>query len=289
MYELSNDILSVSIQAKGAELQSIFNKDSKLEYMWSGDPAYWGKKSPVLFPIVGGLKNNKYHYKGVDYTLPRHGFAREKVFTVTDQSTNRITFTLWDDAESIEVYPFHFRFSVTYELSENELKVIYQVENTDTETLYFSVGAHPAFSVPMVKETEFTDFHLFFSDNETTEKWPLSDEGLILNSPITFLEDSNTLPLTKELFYRDALVCKTLKSNSISIVSNKTQHGLQVTFYGFPYMGIWSAKNANFVCIEPWCGIADSIDSSGDITQKEGIHSLMANKQFTRSWSVQVF
>ena len=128
-----------------------------------------------------------------------------------------------------------------------------------------------------------------FSEKETTAKWPLSADGLIQSSPLDLLLNTNTLPLTKTLFHKDALVCKHLISNSISIVSDKTSHGVRVQFNGFPYMGIWSAKNADFVCIEPWCGIADSVESSGDITQKEGINILSANGQFTRSWSVEVF
>lgn len=289
MYQLSNDQLDVSITAKGAELQNIYNKVTRLEYMWNGDPAFWSKKSPVLFPIVGGLKNNTYQYLGVNYTLNRHGFAREKEFTVTAQTSDSIVFTLEADEDSVKVYPFLFRFSVIYQLFENQLSVAYLVENTGKETLYFSVGAHPAFAVPLVNGTAFSDYHLLFSEKETTAKWPLSADGLIQSSPLDLLLNTNTLPLTKPLFYNDALVCKHLISNSISIVSDKTSHGVRVQFNGFPYMGIWSAKNADFVCIEPWCGIADSVESSGDITQKEGINILSANGQFTRSWSVEVF
>ncbi len=289
MYYLNNHILKIAIAQKGAELQSIYNSETELEYMWSGDERFWRKKSPVLFPIVGGLKNNTYRYQNKDYVLPRHGFARDKEFTVTCQTTNSITFSLQDDAESWQVYPFHFRFSVIYQLNMNQVMVTYLVENTGKEPLYFSVGAHPAFSVPLVPDTEFSDFYLSFNEIETCGKWPLSKDGLLLNSPISFLENTNSLPLTKELFYNDAIVCKQLKSTTIAIISEKTNHGLKVSYDGFPYMGIWAAKNANFVCIEPWCGIADSIDAAGDITQKEGIHQLSANTQFTRSWSVQAF
>ena len=132
-------------------------------------------------------------------------------------------------------------------------------------------------------------YYLLFNQKENSGKWPLSPEGLIKKIPDAFLNDTNTLPLTKELFYGDALVFKDLISNSISIVSNKTQHGLRVLYDDFPYMGIWSAKNADFVCIEPWCGIADSVDASGDITAKEGIQCLSPEEQFTRSWSVEIF
>ncbi len=289
MYQLSNELLQVSIASKGAELQSIYHTGTQLEYMWSADPAFWGKKSPVLFPIVGGLKTNSYQYRGTTNSLNRHGFAREKEFTVTAQNHNSITFTLETDAESLKVYPFQFRFSVIYALEQNKLSVTYQVENKGDEPLYFSVGGHPAFAVPLVPGTAYTDYRLLFSEKETVGKWPLSHKGLIEKAPIPFLDNTSSLPLTKELFYGDALVFKNLQSTGISLVSDKNAHGLKLQFDGFPYMGIWSFKDADFVCIEPWCGIADSVDASGDITQKEGIHALSPNNQFTRSWSVELF
>ena len=289
MYSLSNSLITVSISAKGAELQSIQHKENGLEYMWSGDPTFWGKKSPVLFPIVGGLKNNTYQYKGKSYTLGRHGFAREKEFTVTEQTENSIRFTLESDAESLQVYPFDFRFAVIYTLSKNKITVTYQVENKGNGLMYFSVGAHPAFAVPLTEGTDYTDYYLSFNHIETSGKWPLSPEGLIKKIPDAFLINTRRLPLTKELFYGDALVFKDLVSDSISILCDKTTHGLCVSYDNFPFMGIWSAKNANFVCIEPWCGIADSTDASGDITQKEGIHSISPEEQFIRSWSAEIF
>lgn len=289
MLSLSNNVLKISVSAKGAELQSIQHTGNGLEYMWSGDPAFWGKKSPVLFPIVGGLKNNTYQYKGKDYSLGRHGFAREKDFTVTAQTENSLTFSLEADSATLQVYPFPFRFSVIYTLEQNIITVTYKVENNGDELMYFSVGAHPAFAVPLVKGTGYTDYYLLFSQKEHSGKWPLSPEGLIRKEPVALLDNTNTLPLTKELFYGDALVFKDLGSNSISIVSDKTKHGLRLQYDDFPYMGIWSAKNADFVCIEPWCGIADSVDTSGNLIDKEGIHTLSPDESFTRSWSVEIF
>ena len=289
MHTLSNDFLIVNLSPKGAELQNLIHTRTALDYMWSGDPAFWGKKSPVLFPIVGGLKDNTYQYKENSYTLGRHGFAREREFTVTTQTPNSIQFTLESDAKSLEVYPFDFRFSVIYTLDQNKLSITYLVENKGTESMYFSVGAHPAFAVPLVEGTEYSDYYLAFNHLETSGKWPLSADGLIKKIPDTFLINTKRLPLAKKLFYGDALVFKDLVSDSISILSDKTKHGLRLTYDNFPFMGIWSSKNADFVCIEPWCGIADSVDASGDLTKKEGINSLSSNESFTRSWSIEVF
>ena len=289
MFEISNKILTVKISAHGAELQSIVNKEKLLEYMWSGDPAFWGKKSPVLFPIVGGLKDASYQHQGITYQLGRHGFAREREFTVSFHSEDRIRFSLVSDETTKEVYPFDFVFSIEYSIKKNQLTVKYHVENIGLENLLFSVGAHPAFKVPLVEGTTYEDYQLIFSEKENAGIYPLSAEGLLEKHTTPFLNDSNSIPLTKELFAKDALVFKNLKSNYIGILNNKNAQGLKLHFTNFPFMGIWAAKNANFVCIEPWCGIADTVDASGELSEKEGINQLSPNQSFERAWSVEVF
>jgi len=289
IHQLINSTLSVSIAEKGAELQSIINKNTGIEYMWGADPAFWAKKSPVLFPIVGGLKDNKYNCDGKTYSLGRHGFAREMTFIVTEKADDSITFTLTDSAETLEKYPFTFSFSVKYILADNKLSVSYIVKNTDNKTLLFSVGAHPAFKVPLAEGTTFDDYYLKFSHVENAGTWPLSPGGQVETFTTPLLNNTDVLPLTKTLFYKDALVFKHLASNGISILSNKTAHGLRVVFNGFPYMGIWNAKDADFVCIEPWCGIADSVTASGELAEKEGINALDTGEAFERTWSVEVF
>ncbi len=289
MFEISNQSLIVQISATGAEIQSIISKDTSLEYMWSGDASFWGKKSPVLFPIVGGLKNGSYQYQGIHYQLGRHGFAREREFTVSKQSTESIRFSLVSDETTKDVYPFDFVFSIEYTVSKNLLTVQYIVENIGDDVLLFSVGAHPAFKVPVVDGTTYEDHYLVFSDHENAGIFPLSAEGLIEKDTIPLLSNAITIPLTKELFAKDALVFKHLKSNYIGILNNKNTHGLKLHYTDFPFMGIWAAKNANFVCIEPWCGIADSVDATGDLPKKEGINLLAPGKIFERAWTVEVF
>jgi len=289
MFTISNETLTVDLNPQGAEILSIYNKQTKLDYLWNGDPAYWPKTSPVLFPIIGGLKDTTYQHKGNSYQMGRHGFGRENVYEVTEQTVSSITFTLVANAATLKVYPFQFRFSVKHELNDNKLSITYIVENTGDEELLFSVGAHPAFKVPLVEGTAFSDYYLLFNETENAGKWPLSKDGLIEKEPIPFLVNTNKLPLIKELFYTDALVFKQLASNSISIVSDQTKHGLKTVFDGFPYMGIWNCKDANFVCIEPWCGIADNVDTTQQLAEKEGINSLAIGKAFSRTWSVEVF
>ncbi len=289
MIQIENNHISISVNPMGAELQSIYCKDNQLEYLWSGDPAFWGKKSPVLFPIVGGLKNNKYKYKGTSYQLSRHGFAREMEFTLSAKTKDSISFTLNANKETLEQYPFLFRFVITYSIHKNILSCNYQVTNIDIKPMFFSVGAHPAFKVPLVKETTFEDYHLKFDLMETANQWPLSPEGLIQTAPIPFFDNTDRIDLIKNLFYGDALVFKQLKSNSISLLNSKNKHGFKFEYDHFPYMGIWSAKNADFVCIEPWCGIADSVNATGELNQKEGINVLTPGELMSRTWSVELF
>jgi galactose mutarotase-like enzyme len=289
IYSLENNILSVAISTRGAELQSIIHKDFGLEYMWSGDPKFWGKKSPVLFPIVGELKNNSYQYKDKSYQLNRHGFARDMVFEVTKQDKEGIVFTLNSNEETFAKYPFQFSFSVGYKLDSNRLSVIYVVRNTGKEEMLFSVGGHPAFKIPLVDGTTFEDYFLEFNHFENASRWPVSKDGLIKDTPIQVIEHTDKLPLKKSLFYEDALVFKHLLSRSIYILSSKTSHGLKVNFHGFPYLGVWSAKDADFVCIEPWCGIADSGNGSGNLADKEGINILSPGMSFERTWYVELF
>ncbi len=289
MYTIFNDQLQVAVQSKGAELQSIYNKATGIDYLWSGNADFWGKKSPVLFPIVGGLKNNTYTYENKAYQLGRHGFARDHSFEVVQHTADTITLSLTDTPDTLAVYPFPFTFQLQYQLLQNKLVVTYQIHNTGTTVMPFSVGAHPAFNVPLAPDTVFSDYFLQFNEPETAPLWPLTHDGLIDAHPTPYLQNIAQLPLTEDLFYKDALVFKQLKSTQISIKSHKTTHGITLEYQDFPYMGIWSAKNAPFVCIEPWCGIADSVDASGQLLEKEGVHLLEPQAQFVRSWSVLTF
>ncbi len=289
MQQITNGLLQITITEKGAELESILNTQTGLEYLWNADPAFWPKKSPVLFPIVGGLKDNAYRYQGKNYQLGRHGFARESVYAVSAQTENSITYTLTTNVATANIYPFDFSFSVTYTIDGNTLFCSYEVENRGSEALYFSCGGHPAFNIPLTKETGFTDWYLQFEQVENTPRWPIGPDGLILDHSIPCLENTNRLPLTKPLFYGDALVFKDLKSTSISILSDKSENGLTMNFEGFPYYGIWSFKDADFVCLEPWCGIADTINSTGVLQEKEGIIFLEPNNIWKRGWDVAFF
>ena len=286
---LENALLKVAIKSKGAELKSITRKDFGLDYMWSGDPDVWGKTSPVLFPIVGTLKDNTYFYNDKPYTLSRHGFARDVEFEVAEQEQQKASFLLKESEASLVNYPFHFELILTYELDNDLLKTSYEVRNTGKDNMYFSLGAHPAFKVPLVEETTYEDYYLQLDHNENAGRWPISKEGLIQQHPLSFFNNSSRINLTHTLFRDDALVFKHLKSNKVSLMSNRSSHGLDFNFTGFPYLGLWAAKGGDFVCIEPWCGIADSVDHDQQLIHKEGIETLAPGNSWNKKWGVRFF
>ena len=288
MITITNAVISAAINPKGAELVSLIHHATQIEYMWSADPAFWGKSSPVLFPIVGSLKEDTFIYKGKKYNLPRHGFARDRIFEVEGQTESSVTFLLKSDEASLKVFPFAFEFRLHYTLDENRINVKYEVINTGDTVMLFSVGGHPAFKVPLVEGTSYEDHYLEFNATEDLMCWPLSKEGLIETKPEKLSTRDNSIPLTKELFYQDALVFKHLKSDTVVLKSDKTPHQLAFHFKDFPFLGIWAAKDADFVCIEPWCGIADSVNHNQQLTEKEGINALNINETFERTWGVEI-
>lgn len=279
---LQNDYLKVDIAPLGAELKSIISYKGT-ELLWQGNPLYWSKTSPVLFPIVGGLKNNYFEYKNEKYSLDRHGFARDCFFQEECISKNKLIYTLKSNAETLKRYPFDFVLQITYELLEKQLKCTYTVENTSKETMLFSIGAHPAFDL----QGDITNYELLFS-NDTILVCNTLRDGLIAEKVKKIDLDNQKLALKPELFKEDALVLKNLKSNQLILKNKSTSEQFTFSFENFPYFGIWAAKNAPFVCLEPWCGIADSVNHTNILKEKEGINELTPSESFERSWGITI-
>ena len=291
MIIIENDHLYVAIHPKGAELQELRNKHTGINHLWSGDPNYWGKFSPILFPIVGTLKDNTYMYNGYEYTLPRHGFARDRTFIAEQLSPVAATFTLKDDAETRINYPFPFKLEVHYQLDDDQLTCRYTVSNTGESDLLFSLGAHPAFAVPMEMEgmsAGYEDHFLVFDRSSQLLRYKLN-HGLISETTAVVELEQGRLPLSSSLFNADALVMKGLPDTEIRIESNMHTHGLSFRWEGFPFFGIWAAPGAHFVCLEPWCGIADSVSHNKELAEKEGVERLPPGDMWTRHWIVKPF
>ena len=271
---LSNNKISASINTIGAELIRL-EKDNQ-NYIWTVNETYWNKTSPILFPIVGRLKNDAYTIADKKYELPRHGFARNFEFQILNQTENSVVFVLESNSETLKNYPFEFKLQLEYELDGNELKMNYSVENRSEVTMPFSIGAHPAFAI----EDSFSDYSLQFNEAEEFVSYELENEQFN-NSFRKINSENGQINLNYSLFEKDALVFKHLKSNEL-ILLNKNKPVLSVQFEGFPYLGIWSKPNAPFLCIEPWCGLADNVNHNGNIFEKEGIQLLGNEFNFQR-------
>ena len=271
---ITNNKISASIDSLGAELIRL-EKDNQ-NYIWTVDETYWNKTSPILFPIVGRLKNDTYRIENKTYELPRHGFARNLEFQIVNQTESSVVFVLESNSETLKNYPFEFELRLEYELDENELKMKYSVENKSEVTMPFSIGAHPAFTI----EDSFSDYSLKFNQTEEFISYELDNEQF--NAASKKIQSENgIIDLNYTLFEKDALVFKHLQSNELTLLKKK-EPVLSVRFEGFPYLGIWTKPNAPFLCIEPWCGLADNVNHNGNIFEKEGINLLHPQEIFSR-------
>ncbi len=287
MIQLQNTKLKANFSELGAELISLVNLTTGKEIMWQGNPDFWGGQSPVLFPTVGALKDDQYIFDGQTYEMPRHGFARRKIFEVKNSSENEVVFQLYSDDETLKFYPFEFSLEIRYTLTENKLTVSYQVKNKSEKEMYFSLGAHPGFAVDTENGLKYDDYEIAFSDDEQLEIHPLID-NLISKETQTIELKNKALPLSYELFAKDALVMTTMKSKELILRNNQNENQVIFTFSNFPYFGIWAAKKADFVCLEPWQGIADLEDHNQELTEKFGILKLGINEEWKGDWAVEI-
>lgn len=278
---ISNSTLKASIKSAGAELFSLKDNQNK-EYIWEGNPDFWGKHSPILFPIVGTLKNNTYTANGNEYQLSRHGFARDMEFQLVEKTENSAVFSLESNEETLKKYPFEFELQLIYTLENTSLKIEYVVINKGDSKMPFSIGAHPAIALP-----ESFESYSFKFEKEENLQYNLLENDLISNKTETLKTTENVVPLHYKLFENDALVFKTLESNSLTILENSKPY-VQVDFEDFPSLGIWTKDQAPFICIEPWFGYSDTADNSGDLFQKEGILTLEADQTFHSQFSIKI-
>ena len=278
MIIISNDKLTASIKQKGAELCSLVSKETEIEYMWQGNPEYWGRHAPVLFPIVGQVKEGEYEYRDRKYNLSQHGFARDQEFEIVYQTGNLVSLKLKASEESKSKYPADFELVISYSLVDDRIDCKYEVINKEDETMHFSLGLHPGFSCPLGDGTTFDDYELTFSENETLDRHLL--EGPFLSGEVveSYLNDESSISVSHELFKDDALIFEGFKSKSIRLRSSKNKHFVEMGLEGFPLIGLWSKPNSDapFVCIEPWYGVADESNRK-PFEQKKGIQVIKGN------------
>ena len=287
---LENGNIKISASTFGGELNSLISKKDNTEYLWNGDEKYWKYHSPILFPIVGKVLNNKYRAEGNEYELPQHGLARTREFTMIEKDDSHIVFELLWSEDTLKIYPYKFSLRLTYELLENGIKVGYTVKNLDDKEIYFSIGGHPAFMCPLLDGEKFEDYYFEFNEKENISLMELdTDKGYFTGNTKEFLNNSNIINLNLELFKFDALVFNNLKSNLISLKSYKNSKELVMDFSGFPYLALWTKPTgAPFICIEPWYGHADYFNFTGELKDKAGIEMLPINGEFNAEYKLFV-
>ncbi|WP_435133280.1 aldose 1-epimerase family protein [Formosa sp. A9] len=290
MYSLQNNLLKITVNQTGAELCDISSIKNKTNFMWDANPDIWGSFAPNLFPVIGSLKNDHILIDNKPYAIPKHGFVRRNSdITLEKQSDDELVFNLKYNTELLKIYPYKFDFKIAFKLQDNTLTVSHYIENLDNKTMYFSVGGHPAFKCPVFKDEAYTDYYLEFEHEETAESYVLNmEKGLITDQTFSIISNQNTIPLRYDLFNNDALIFKALSSRKVSLKSKNHGNILAVRYPDFPYLGIWAKPNANYVCIEPWLGIADHENHNLDFTQKEGIQQLAPSKVFQASYSIEI-
>ena len=288
-HSISNDHLQVSVLSKGVEISSIRSLKTGKEYMWGANPDIWGSHSPVLFPAIGSFKNNECIIEGRKYEIPKHGFVRyNDNIELENKTSDELKFQLNFSDETLLIFPYKFRFNISFKLIESMLTITHQIENLDSKEIFFSLGAHPGFKCPINDGENYNDYYLEFEKEENAARTLLSSDGLISDQTQEVLSNTKTLTLNAGLFNDDALIFKDLKSRKVSLKSRKSSQVLTVSYNDFPYLGIWAKPNAPFVCIEPWLGIADHEDTDGDYLKKDGLICLPEGEVFTAKYSIEI-
>ena len=288
MEQIKNEQLTVEIAEHGAELLSIKDNQGS-ERLWQGNPQYWGRRSPILFPIVGSLWNGAYHVGGRAYELSRHGFARDMDFHLIAKGESQAVFALHDSADTLSRYPFHFNLAVSYKLRGNKLHVVWHVENTDDKTLWFQIGGHPAFNVPDMAPGEPLHGRLRFDNEEPIRRF-IAGQGCIdrgRHEPVK--TDHGVWAFNTHSFDSDALIFDHSQIRRVELLDANGKATVTVETKA-PALGIWSPKekDAPFICIEPWYGVADTADFNGELRDKYLVNQLLPGSSFMSEYVIGI-
>lgn len=287
-YFLENEELKVEIDSHGAELKSVLDKRNYREYMWYGNGKFWGRTSPVLFPFVGSLKGKAFRYDGREYSMGQHGFARDMEHKLVRKTESELWFALESDETTLQKYPFSFRLSIGYELSGRDLCVKWKVENTGDKTMYFSIGAHPAFLCPVHGEGSKAGYALYFEGADAIHHHGnMLDTGLALREDLVLPLKEHCVEITDSFFDRCTYMVEGKQTGKVGIRDPKGQPVVDVTFDA-PLFAIWSpeGKNAPFLCIEPWYGRCDAEDFAGELADRAYTNVLQAGQIFEAQYAI---
>ena len=300
-YFLENERLKVEIDSFGAEVKSVINKNNMREYMWYGNPKYWGRTSPVLFPFVGSLKDKKYTWQGREYPMGQHGFARDNEFTLVSQADDEIWFAFESSEATLEKYPFKFRLEIGYRIIKSgetdDVQVMWRVKNPADETMYFSIGAHPAFLCPVhgfdreAKKNCKSGYKLYFEGvSEIHHHGNDVARGLAIREDLVLPLTDGFATITDDFFDRCTYMIEGNQTKRVGIADEEGRHIVDVAF-DTPLFAIWSpeGKNAPFICIEPWYGRCDAVDFEGDLSQREFTEALDGGATFEGGYTMKFY
>lgn len=279
IYTAENELFSLGVKEMGAELTSLKSKKTGKEYIWCGNTDIWYGQSPILFPIIGRLLDDKYRLDGKEYTMPKHGIVRKRPFKLYEKGEGSLTFLISDDEETLKEYPYHFDLFVRFELTDKGLKVTHTVVNKNEGDMYYSFGAHPGFNCKIGDTLRFEN-----SESLRTER--IDHESILIDETFPVIENSDEIEITESIFNDDALILSGYTSKCVSLVSE----GKKVLDFYFdsPVLGIWAKPGAPYVCLEPWWGINDSYDKKSDLSEKRLIMKLASGDEKTFSWNVEI-
>jgi galactose mutarotase-like enzyme len=290
MIILENDTLAISLHPKGAEIHKIVGLQDNVNYMWKRDASQWANSAPILFPIVGALRDNECRIDGKTYTMTQHGFARHNEFNISEQTKNKVVFTLVSNADIQKQYPYAFILRVTYTLEENVLSCHCEVENTDTKDIYFQIGGHPAFACPFTENESSNDYYLEFEQNESIMQKIIDiKENVMSHQEKQFFDQEKRFFIRQELFNNDAIVLKDFISKYVDLKSLNHDKYLRFHMDNFPLLGIWAAKHVgSLIAIEPWNGHNDYVNFTGEFKDKEGVICLVPRDTFACTFKVEI-
>ena len=289
LYTIQNEYLTIQVNDKGAELWSVKDKEGT-EYLWQGDEKYWRDKAPNLFPYIARLTEGKYQLQGKFYEMSAHGFAKKMTFQAEQISENHVVFTLKNNEETYASYPYKFTFSVIYKLEEKRLSITCYVKNEDEKEMYFGIGGHPGFNVPLEDGFTFEDYYLEFDESKQAKRVEFSPDCYVTGGLHEYqMEEGVRIPLEHNLFDDDAIVLAEV-GKSVLLTSKGGKKGIRVTYPDMDYIGFWHKPktDAPYVCIEPWSSLPSRKGIIEDLATKPDLIHLQAGAEYENQYFIDV-
>ncbi|MFI3200380.1 MAG: aldose 1-epimerase family protein [Eubacteriales bacterium] len=288
-YTIENEKIQLTINSIGAELISLQSRTTGQEYMWSGDPTYWGRTSPLLFPFIGGLQGGTYTYDGIAYKMAKHGFLRDAPFELVKQTQEELWFVTRSNEETLKSYPFAYELEVGYWLRGESVDVIWKIHNKGDKMMEYSIGGHPAFKCPLHENEERTAYSLQFKRKSTLEQTPVTKAGFAAQEPVTITLDQERIPLKDNIFAEDALIFENYQVSEISLVDSRNQPYIAMAC-DTPVLAVWSLaeKEAQFVCFEPWYGLCDVEGIHVPLQERKWMNHLQAGEVEVKQYTIHI-